>query len=87
MGGGLRGWGVGSWGLGGATPLPPKALRAGWGLPAGVFHLGVPLEALFFVGNQLIATSHTGKIGVWNAVTKHWQVGDGGVGWGSDGRR
>lgn len=34
------------------------------------------MEALFFVGNQLIATSHTGKIGVWNAVTKHWQVGE-----------
>lgn len=32
------------------------------------------MEALFFVGNQLIATSHTGRIGVWNAVTKHWQV-------------
>lgn len=28
------------------------------------------------MGNQLIATSHTGKIGVWNAVTKHWQVGE-----------
>lgn len=26
------------------------------------------------MGNQLIATSHTGRIGVWNAVTKHWQV-------------
>ncbi|XP_010072451.1 PREDICTED: SH3KBP1-binding protein 1-like, partial [Pterocles gutturalis] len=38
-----------------------------------VFHLGVPVEAIFFVGNQLIATSHAGKIGVWNAVTKHWQ--------------
>lgn len=35
------------------------------------------MEALFFVGNQLIATSHTGKIGVWNAVTKHWQVSAG----------
>lgn len=43
--------------------------------PAGVFSLNVPAEALFFVGNQLIATSHTGKVGVWNAVTKHWQVG------------
>lgn len=42
---------------------------------AGVFSLNVPVEALFFVGNQLIATSHTGKVGVWNAVTKHWQVG------------
>uniref|UniRef100_A0A452GN35 Potassium channel tetramerisation-type BTB domain-containing protein n=1 Tax=Gopherus agassizii TaxID=38772 RepID=A0A452GN35_9SAUR len=54
-----------------------------WALPAdgngseiGVFHLGVPVEALFFVGSQLIATSHTGKIGVWNAVTKHWQIQD-----------
>lgn len=42
--------------------------------PTGVFSLNVPVEALFFVGNQLIATSHTGKVGVWNAVTKHWQV-------------
>ena len=39
-----------------------------------MFSLNVPVEALFFVGNQLIATSHTGKVGVWNAVTKHWQV-------------
>uniref|UniRef100_A0A4W2CHQ1 SH3KBP1 binding protein 1 n=2 Tax=Bos TaxID=9903 RepID=A0A4W2CHQ1_BOBOX len=46
----------------------------GGGSEIGVFHLGVPVEALFFVGNQLIATSHTGRIGVWNAVTKHWQV-------------
>ncbi|MEQ2293919.1 BTB/POZ domain-containing protein kctd3 [Ameca splendens] len=44
--------------------------------PAGVFSLNVPAEALFFVGNQLIATSHTGKVGVWNAVTKHWQNQD-----------
>ncbi|CAD7692627.1 unnamed protein product [Nyctereutes procyonoides] len=51
------------------------ALQAeGGGSEIGVFHLGVPVEALFFVGNQLIATSHTGRIGVWNAVTKHWQV-------------
>ncbi|NWY08205.1 SHKB1 protein, partial [Nothoprocta ornata] len=53
------------------------ALQAdGNGSEIGVFVLGVPVEALFFVGNQLIATSHTGKIGVWNAVTKHWQVQD-----------
>ncbi|XP_039105908.1 SH3KBP1-binding protein 1 isoform X3 [Hyaena hyaena] len=53
------------------------ALQAeGGGSEIGVFHLGVPVEALFFVGNQLIATSHTGRIGVWNAVTKHWQVQD-----------
>ncbi|XP_066437300.1 SH3KBP1-binding protein 1 [Eleutherodactylus coqui] len=48
----------------------------GTGSEIGVFTLGVPAEALFFVGNQLIATSHTGKIGVWNAVTKHWQIQD-----------
>ncbi|XP_029475929.1 SH3KBP1-binding protein 1 [Rhinatrema bivittatum] len=48
----------------------------GNGSEIGVFNLGVPAEALFFVGNQLIATSHTGKVGVWNAVTKHWQIQD-----------
>ncbi|XP_075043175.1 SH3KBP1-binding protein 1 isoform X2 [Mixophyes fleayi] len=48
----------------------------GTGSEIGIFSLGVPAEALFFVGNQLIATSHTGKIGVWNAVTKHWQIQD-----------
>ncbi|KAK3548731.1 hypothetical protein QTP70_018463 [Hemibagrus guttatus] len=48
----------------------------GNGNEIGVFSLSVPVEALFFVGNQLIATSHTGKVGVWNAVTKHWQNQD-----------
>ncbi|XP_078720725.1 BTB/POZ domain-containing protein KCTD3-like isoform X1 [Lampetra fluviatilis] len=43
---------------------------------AGVFSLGVSVDALFFIGNQLVATSHTGKVGVWNAVTQHWQVQD-----------
>ncbi|KAA8595475.1 hypothetical protein FQN60_010766 [Etheostoma spectabile] len=42
----------------------------------GVFSLGVPVDDLFFIGNQLVATSHTGKVGVWNAVTQHWQVQD-----------
>jgi len=40
----------------------------------GVFSLGVPVDSLFFIGSQLVATSHTGKVGVWNAVTQHWQV-------------
>uniref|UniRef100_A0A673WKT4 SH3KBP1 binding protein 1 n=1 Tax=Salmo trutta TaxID=8032 RepID=A0A673WKT4_SALTR len=48
----------------------------GNGNEIGVFSLNVPVEALFFVANQLIATSHTGKVGVWNAVTKHWQNQD-----------
>nr|XP_020665573.1 BTB/POZ domain-containing protein KCTD3 isoform X3 [Pogona vitticeps] len=48
----------------------------GSGSEIGIFSLGVPVDALFFIGNQLVATSHTGKVGVWNAVTQHWQVQD-----------
>ncbi|XP_040024136.2 BTB/POZ domain-containing protein KCTD3 [Gasterosteus aculeatus] len=48
----------------------------GSGNEIGVFTLGVPVDDLFFIGNQLVATSHTGKVGVWNAVTQHWQVQD-----------
>ncbi|XP_072236426.1 BTB/POZ domain-containing protein KCTD3 [Leuresthes tenuis] len=48
----------------------------GSGNEIGVFSLGVPVDNLFFIGNQLVATSHTGKVGVWNAVTQHWQVQD-----------
>ena len=40
----------------------------------GTFNLSVPVDALFFIGSQLVATSHTGKIGVWNSMTQHWQV-------------
>ena len=43
-------------------------------LVAGTFDLSVPVDALFFIGSQLVATSHTGKIGVWNSMTQHWQV-------------
>uniref|UniRef100_A0A8C7VLU1 BTB/POZ domain-containing protein KCTD3 n=1 Tax=Oncorhynchus mykiss TaxID=8022 RepID=A0A8C7VLU1_ONCMY len=48
----------------------------GSGNEIGVFSLGVPVDHLFFIGNQLVATSHMGKVGVWNAVTQHWQVQD-----------
>ncbi|KAG7465780.1 hypothetical protein MATL_G00157250 [Megalops atlanticus] len=48
----------------------------GSGNEIGVFSLGVPVDSLFFIGSQLVATSHTGKVGVWNAVTQHWQVQD-----------
>ncbi|XP_038865263.1 BTB/POZ domain-containing protein KCTD3-like [Salvelinus namaycush] len=48
----------------------------GSGNEIGVFSLGVPVDHMFFIGNQLVATSHTGKVGVWNAVTQHWQVQD-----------
>ncbi|XP_015250617.1 PREDICTED: BTB/POZ domain-containing protein KCTD3-like isoform X1 [Cyprinodon variegatus] len=48
----------------------------GSGNEIGIFSLGVPVDDLFFIGSQLVATSHTGKVGVWNAVTQHWQVQD-----------
>ncbi|XP_077980981.1 BTB/POZ domain-containing protein KCTD3-like [Glandiceps talaboti] len=40
----------------------------------GIFNLGVPVDALFFIGSQLVATSTTGKVGVWHAMTQNWQV-------------
>lgn len=73
---------IGGWGRRGTAPCPPPPAvchpqRFHVLAPKGIFRLGVPVEAVFFVGNQLIAASHTGKIGVWNAVTKHWQVSGG----------
>ena len=41
---------------------------------AGTFDLEVAVDALFFIGSQLVALSHTGKVGVWNAMTQTWQV-------------
>ena len=40
----------------------------------GTFDLEVGVDALFFIGSQLVALSHTGKVGVWNAMTQTWQV-------------
>ncbi|XP_077520750.1 BTB/POZ domain-containing protein KCTD3 isoform X2 [Amblyomma americanum] len=42
----------------------------------GVFHLSVPVDSLFFIGSQLVALSHLGKVGVWHAMTQHWQIQD-----------
>lgn len=44
--------------------------------PAGVFDLHVSVDWLFFIGSQLVALSHTGKVGVWHSMTQHWQVRD-----------
>lgn len=44
--------------------------------PTGTFNLGVAVEYLFFIGSQLVALSSVGKIGVWHAMTQHWQVQD-----------
>ncbi|XP_067012116.2 BTB/POZ domain-containing protein KCTD3 [Anabrus simplex] len=42
----------------------------------GIFNLHVRVEYLFFIGSQLVALSPTGKIGVWHAMTQHWQIQD-----------
>lgn len=42
----------------------------------GTFNLGVPVDSLFFIGSQLVALSHLGKVGVWHAMTHHWQIQD-----------
>lgn len=42
----------------------------------GTFNLSVPVEYLFFIGSQLVALSSVGKIGVWHAMTQHWQIQD-----------
>lgn len=42
----------------------------------GVFSLTVRVEYLFFIGSQLVALSSSGNIGVWHAMTQHWQIQD-----------
>ena len=42
----------------------------------GTFNLNVRVEYLFFIGSQLVALSSSGKIGVWHAMTQHWQIQD-----------
>lgn len=42
----------------------------------GVFNLVVRVEYLFFINTQLVALSTTGKIGVWHALTQHFQIQD-----------
>ncbi|KAL1377229.1 hypothetical protein pipiens_004214 [Culex pipiens pipiens] len=42
----------------------------------GIFNLNVRVEYLFFIGSQLVALSSSGKIGVWHAMTQHWQIQD-----------
>lgn len=42
----------------------------------GTFNLGIRVEFLFFIGNQLVAISSSGKIGVWHSNTRHFQIQD-----------
>lgn len=42
----------------------------------GTFNLKVSVDSLFFIGSQLVALSQTGKVGVWHAMTQHWQIQD-----------
>lgn len=43
----------------------------------GVFNLQSTVDSLFFIGSQLVALSgRGGRVGVWNAVSQHWQAQD-----------
>lgn len=42
----------------------------------GAFSLSVPVDALFFIGGQLVALSKTGQVGIWHGMTQNWQVQD-----------
>lgn len=42
----------------------------------GTFNMHVKVEYLFFIGSQLVALSPSGKLGVWHAMTQHWQTQD-----------
>ena len=58
------------------APLGQPAQAQAAPAAGDAFDLTVPIDDLFFIGNQLIATSQTGKIGVRNAVTRAWQRQD-----------
>ena len=38
------------------------------------FDMKIPVDGMFFINNQLVAISNTGKVAVWQSVQKHWQV-------------
>ncbi|KAH8311029.1 hypothetical protein KR044_003905, partial [Drosophila immigrans] len=73
-----------------AEPLPSKMIAISYGsqirlwsiqeggnkTDIGTFNLHVRVEYLFFIGSQLVALSSSGKIGVWHAMTQHWQIQD-----------
>uniref|UniRef100_A0AC34FZ09 BTB domain-containing protein n=1 Tax=Panagrolaimus sp. ES5 TaxID=591445 RepID=A0AC34FZ09_9BILA len=39
----------------------------------GIFHLDAQIDKLFFIGNQLVALSRSGKVGIWHSMTQNWQ--------------
>jgi len=48
------------------APVPRRAAeRSDW---------GEHIDDMFFVGSSLVTLSLAGRVGVWNTVTKNWQV-------------
>ena len=48
---------------------------------SGTFDMSARIDALFFIGSQLVSTGRHnngmgGRVGVWNAVSQHWQTQD-----------
>ncbi len=42
----------------------------------GTFQLAAHIDKLFFIGNQLVALSKAGRVGIWHSMTGNWQVQD-----------
>ena len=41
---------------------------------AATFDTKMPVDSLFFIGNQLVVLSNVGRVAVWQSMTRHWQV-------------
>jgi hypothetical protein len=38
------------------------------------FDMKIAIDGMFFINNQLVAISNTGKVAVWQSVQKHWKT-------------
>jgi len=59
-----------------ATSPTSASASAAAAAAADNFDLGVPIDSMFFIGSSLVTTASSGRVGVWNAVSKNWQVQD-----------
>jgi hypothetical protein len=40
----------------------------------GTFAFGGPIDNLFFINSQLVATGDERKVGVWHSISQQWQT-------------
>ena len=76
----IRLWDIASNGARRASAMPTTILPNAWpaeelaeqDLP--FLDLSVKVDALFYIGAQLVALSRTGRVGIRNAMTQQWQI-------------